>query len=356
MKRKVYIMKKLTAFLVLIPALAVLLFSCNKKSDAPSGMKLAGGGEELGFYLYVPSEWTASSFGEVAAAHISTVDTTTVTLTEIKAPDSAALTGEALKDYYKNDIQSLKFENISFTANGDTCLLGNADQAYKFVFEFTYGGVKNKQMQIITNYKGRIYLFTYQASGELMTEDKTYFDYHSELAEKVIEEIKFTENKTGGENKPADPDGDGYYLASSKKISGFELYAPVSAKCEYSNGMVSLKLSEGASLSLSKATNAGVSVDQYFKERIEDIEGFASEVTVELDDKGEPRYETTKLGELSKAILYQYSYTYNGTKYCVYQIFAVDSFNGYVLTYTATEGAYESNLSAVKEIISRIKF
>ncbi len=356
MKRKVYIMKKLSVFLILMLTLVAALFSCNKKSNVPAGMKLAGGSEEFGFYLYVPSEWTASSFGEVAGAHISTVDTTTVTLTEIKAPDSAALTDEALVSYYRDDIKNLKFEDIKFTTDGEACLLGNADKAYKFVFEFTYGGVKNKQMQIIASYKGHAYLFTYQSSGELMTEDKTYFDYHSELASKVIKEIEFTERRTVSEEQPSDPDGDGYYLASSKKISGFELYAPVSARCEYSNGMVSLKLGEGANLSLSKATNAGVSVDQYFKDRMEDIKSYTEGFTVELDAEGEPKYEMTKLGELNKAILYQYSYTYNGTKYCVYQIFAVDTFNGYVLTYTATEAAYETNLSAVKEIISRIKF
>jgi hypothetical protein len=46
----------------------------------------------------------------------------------------------------------------------------------------------------------------------------------------------------------------------------------------------------------------------------------------------------------------------NGEAYHVYQLMGVDSRNGYVFTYTATEAEYEKNIDEVKKIIKKVRF
>ncbi len=343
-------MKKITLFTVLIISLVLAFVSCTDGDGAPTGMKLVKGGEDVGYSFYVPSEWTVSNQGVVARAHVSSVDTTSVSVVEIATPEDDALTAEAaLVDYFRADIPNFPYE-ITLTANGDTCTFGNVDIAYKFVYTFKYQNINYKAMQILATYGTRSYIFTYQSSGELMREDTTYFDYYYDMVDKIIKEFKFTDKTVGTESAPEILDG--YYLASDKKLSGFELYAPANSRCEYSGGMVSIRLNESANISLAKATDTGGSVKVYYETRRDQLKSFVKDYNeIEIN-----KTEGVKLGNLTTCASYEYSYTYNGQEYHVYQIMGVDSFSGYVFTYTAKADAYASNLEAVMDIIEKVVF
>ncbi len=352
-------MKKNLLICALVIASVFALFSCGEDADVPAGMQLVRGGDDVGYYLYAPSEWTVSNLAGVSRAHISSADTTSVSMVEIETPEDNTATPEvALVDYFRADKDNFPYE-INVITDGEVCSIGNVDKAYKFVFEFTYKDSKFKEMQILLTYDTRSYIFSYQSSGEKINEDKTYFDYHYERIEKIIENIKFVSKNPADPQAPADPDGDGYYLVSDKKTAGFELYIPVSYTCEFSHGMVSASISEGANISLTKATGTGVSVADYYAARKEDIESFADSESfkdISINQTKDENGDALKLGNLTTAASYEYSYSYNGNVYHVYQVLAVDSFNGYVFTYTAKDGEFSAHLDEIREIIKRIRF
>ncbi len=352
-------MKKKTLLLGLIIFSLLALFSCTEQSDVPTGMQLVKGGEDVGYYMYVHSEWTVSNIGDIASAHVSTVDTTSVSMVEIETPEDDPVTPEAaLVDYFMSDKNNFPYE-INVLTDGEICSLGNIDRAYKFIFEFTYKDLKFKEMQILATYGERSYIFSYQSSNEKLNEEITYFDYHMDKIKQITEKIKFVDKNVKAPEKPADPDGDGYYLASDKRLSGFELYIPIDYECEFSSGMVSASVSEGANISLVKATGTGVSVADYYKARKEQLQTIVDSFTPISEDGIKDNIlgdGNIALGLLTKAASYEYTYTYNGEVYHVYQVLAVDSFNGYVFTYTAKESEFSAHLDEIKEIIKRIRF
>ena len=64
----------------------------------------------------------------------------------------------------------------------------------------------------------------------------------------------------------------------------------------------------------------------------------------------------TQLGDSTQKFAYEYTYTYAGESYHVYQILAVSGTNGYVFTYTATADAYDSFIDTAKNIAKKVKF
>ncbi len=342
-------MKRTLLLLTLTIAITLLLCSCATGTSVPTGMKLAGGSEDAGYYLYVPEEWTVSSVGNISRAHISTLDTTSVSIVEIDTPTDDELNPDAaLVEYFKNDIVNFPYD-INMLTDGEMMSIGNVDLAYKFVFEFTYKEIKYKEMQILLTYGGRSFIFTYQSSGELVDDESTYFDYHYDQVKTIIEKIKFTGAPKLENNDVIEGDKQ---LVSDKALCGFELYVPTSWKCEFSGGMVSVRVGAGANISLTKATGTGVSVKDYYEKRKADIESFAEDFT-EIEAN---KTEGVKLGNLNTAVSYEYKYTYCGEVYHVYQVLAVDRTSGYVFTYTARESDYEANLPAVTEVIAEVKF
>ena len=58
----------------------------------------------------------------------------------------------------------------------------------------------------------------------------------------------------------------------------------------------------------------------------------------------------------SRVISYEYSYEHLGTTFRVYQILGVNSYNGYVLTYTATADEYTDHLETLEAVLKKVKF
>ena len=67
--------------------------------------------------------------------------------------------------------------------------------------------------------------------------------------------------------------------------------------------------------------------------------------------------ETVELKVVNNAKAYEYTYTYDGVDYHVYQVIIIESgVNGYVFTYTADEASYEKHLDEAKSVLLKIGY
>jgi len=366
--------KKILIMLTLLLLCAISLCSCGGSADAPEGMQLVMGGEELGFYFYSPEEWIVANHGEVAASYASTVNSTSVTFTKIDAP-----TGEISKEYFITELNKLPFkaEVKSFNSNAE---FGNAKKACSCTFGYEYKGRSFLTMQIIASFDGEFYLFTYNSYDEKRVEEETYYSYYLPKAEACIKNIKFVEKKAGSEvQKPEyEKDSDGYLLVSDKTLSGFELYVPKDYAVDYSSGIVSVSRADGTSINVSKATYTGVTRDEYWKTRVENIEAVCdrlrdektgevlTEEVTDKDGKTEVKELTTlkiikehKLIELEGcdwACAYEYTFSFGGTTYHLYQVLIVDGYDGFVFTYSAPEAVYSSHIDEMQTILNKLGY
>ena len=349
-------MKKAIGIILLIATLlgAVLsLSACAGKDDGvPEGMQLAQGGEAYGYYLYVPEEWTVANYGKVGCAFVSKLNTTSVSLAEAELPE-----GE-LTAYFEAELAKLPFE----TTVGAVCeptTAGNADKAYRYTYGYTYGEANMLTMQVFIYHKDSFYIFTYTSPNEEYTDGSTYYDSFMEKAVKILENLRFTEKVETSDKAEYPRDEDGYILVSDKKVSGFELYVPDSYAVDFSSGMVSVTREDGTNINVSKATYTGVSVDEYWKHRKEELEPLCDRIEGE---NGEGVSSITEINPGSyvdmekNAYAYEYTYVMGGTKYHVYQVMIVSGMNGYVFTYTAYDELYAAHLDEAKTVLNKIGF
>ena len=377
-------MKKILAIVALAIILALSFSGCSD-GDLPDGMQLVRGGEEYGYYFFAPEEWTPNVSGSIASVHVSTLDNSSVTVA------SVADVGGELADYFKNDMKDLpysgeiKLEN----ENGVSCLWGGKT-ALKFVYTFTEtdasgeNEVSFKAMQILARHGSEIYILTFQSTTEMFNEEETYYSYYLEKVDLIISNFKFVEKKTSEKKNPEDTDGDGYYLASDPSVAGFELYLPNEYELEFATGMVSAKVADKngntarANISISRATSTNVLISNYINTRRDELSSLFDDFTdIAMQVKTGSEEDIKKLegndylpalkgkisknaeiefGGLSQAFTYEYTYSYRGTTYHVYQVFGASSSNGFVFTYTADESCFEEYRSDIDEILSRIVF
>ena len=343
-------MKRLTALLlclITVITAALALGSCAKSEvDVPSGMKICKGGAELGYYFFVPSEWTLSSSGSVYSAYVSSLDNSSVSLTEAELPDGT------LDAYFKKSMSKSKF-SLTYVVDGKECLFGKR-QAIKYVYDYMYTERAFRTMQILIPYGDRLLLFTYTASGaERSGSGKTYYEYHTENVDKIVENFLFTD-KTGEVDSKTEPtpeyDADGWRLLSDRAKAGFDFYVPADYITDRSEGLVAAHAADLSNVNLTAATATGVSIDKYWanrKEQLRDIVGEITELRVGV---------ATTFGNAKNAFLYEYIYGHNGTVYHVYQVLAVTRFKGYVMTFTATEENYGSHTDEIIKMCEKVKF
>ena len=377
-------MKKILALAVAIIA-ALTLFGCSNDDSIPDGMQLVNGGEELGYYFYAPEEWTVANLGNVDTAYASYIDNSSITFTEIDPAtfnhsddisDEAYFFGDYFMDSTKEFPEGIK---LNITVKGEKCLFGTADEgadkAIKYVYEYNYKNAvynsKTEQfeyretpfgfMQILLSHEGRFYIFTYAAQKAKLNADSdeyTRYDYYIQNGklDSVINNFKLIhKNGNATTEDTYEKDSDGFVCVTDKKIAGFDLYIPTEFKLDFASASVSATCDDGSNITLTKATSTGVSADTYWAMRKMEIEAIATDLEVIKEGV------QTKLGNNSQwAFAYEYTYTYNGTKYHVYQILAVDGFlllaDGYVFTYTASEENYKTHFNAVEKIINKVNF
>ncbi len=367
----VYKMKKFLKVLVALVIATVTLVGCNQES-APEGLELMNIRAGEGFSLYKPEGWTdvSAPYNEdsyVYAARFSTVTKTAFTFVESQMPEGS------LSEYFSKSLDELTDDiedTLVVLAELEPCNFGNASSAYRCVYTYKYADYDYTAsdyvekdfsfLQIFVIHEGRFFIFTYTASGLAADEASDYQTYLSDI-QLVIDNFSISGGSTVNTEAPEyEKDEDGYNLVSDKLVCGFELYLPEGYTVIDNNGDVEAKISTGASLSLTTATQTGSIISDYWNLRKIEIERYASELT-EIDvnrvnKAGEDI--SVVLGNLSSTSVasYEYTYVYNGTTYHVYQVMGVDTWSGYVFTYTATEDEYESHLETIKTILEKVRF
>lgn len=350
-------MKKITALLLTIIISALALVGCDAPSDVPTGMQLVQGGESLGYYLYAPDGWIVSSQGNIAAAYVSTIDTTSVTLTEAKMPSgTVAEYFDAARADFTFDINVTK-ENADFK-------LGNAEEAKQFIYDYEYSGYKFRTMQVFAKFDGSFYIFTFTSQLSERNNGESYYDYHlnNDLTS-ITDNIKFVK-KSGETEKVEYPESDGYLLVSKRELCGFDLYVTKNYSVDYSDGIVSVTRDDGANITVSKTVNAGTGIENYWEARERELKEIFGTITRIGDDGDDetPFGKTTTLGNLTTAAFYEYTYEHDGVTYHVYQVFAVKYIlepiwgDGYAFTFTAPEAVYADRIDEALDIAARINF
>ena len=346
-------MKKIIAVLLLIASLTGLV-ACGKNNDLPEGMQLVRGGEDVGYYMYAPEEWTVANHGNISAAYASNVDSSSITYVETALPE------KTVKEYFYDSLSEFPTKPTVIT-DAKEITFGNADDALMFEYEHEYSEHKFRTMQIFVKYGDRFGIFTFNSMLENISSDEvTQYEYYEEKLNSVISNFKFVAKSSTDEKENYDTDTDGYNLVSDKKIAKFSLWLPSTWEVEYSSGMVSASLSDGSNINLAKATSTGVEVGVYLETRLIDLKNIVSELTVieYKDENGELKKINGKasFGNAKQAASQEYTFVYNGTKYHVYQVCAVTTFNGFVFTYTATEENYYKHLDEIKKIAEKVEF
>jgi len=361
-------MKKIMLSVLLFLALCTLLISCGKEDEAPEGLQVIAISEEDGFEFYGPEGWVVinsktDSDTYVYGAKMSSFNNISITLTKSDMPEGE-FNDENIRAYFEKSCKEFPSDmQLKVQSSPKSKNFGNAEKAYECVYTYTYRGYDFACMQYFIKNKNDFYIFTYTSyadDGNVNDENSDY-QKHLEEVKLSIKNFKFTK-KSGTEEakKDYEKDKDGYLLVSDKKLAKFELYLPEEYEVVFSDAYVTAKINDKANIYLGKATSTGVSVKEYWKDRKVDLERIADEVTeiavnVVNDEKNPKR---VVLGDLSsdKVVSYEYTYVIDGVKYHVYQIMGVDTFNGYVFTYTATEDEYAKNLSTVKKILEKVRF
>lgn len=376
-------MKKLSLFLLMMTFGIAVLFSCGSKDDAPEGLQTADKNENGGYIFYAPEHWAVINSESVSAAKVSQINNTSVTFTEAQVPKAT------IPEYFDESMatmpESIK-ETMKILERDKSCAFGNADgECFKYIFTYKYQEFDFETnaykyfdfacMQILVSHGGRFFIFTYNSYGDVNDEGSEYRKYLDEV-QLCIDSFMFTEQKVQNDTVSYPKDSDGYNMVSDPKISGFELYLPDDYEVLYSDAYVKAKITDGANVSLSKATQTGIDIIDYLELRKQDMQIFATDFTdvkisftkdIPADstimtdwsfDTAPTKDSALVFGDLDKSGLaaYEYTYVFNGNTYHVYQVMGVGSFSGYVFTYTALEAEYAEHIDEIKTILGKVKF
>lgn len=374
-------MKKITVLFLLILSILALV-SCGE-AEAPEGMQLVYGSEEDGYYFYSPEGWNISNLEGVKAAYVSKVNTTSVSFTqvEVEAPDGISAEEYFFTSYFYDNFSefpkgtdvTVKGEKTTFGVEG-----GKADRAIKYVYNYEYDGHRFGFIQTLMTKHGRFYICTYRATFDMYNDEVTYYEKYTEKYLMVENNFKFTEKLGASEDKKKTEytkDRDGYILISDSELSGFDLYVPESFKVDYSSAAVKASHADGSNIMMTETAATNLSIDMYWKQRKEELSGIVTnltaikEIPTERIAEGEEGYEEYQkqlaeskiynFGNADAAFACEYTYTYNGNTYHVYQVFAIDSTfmgSGYTFTFTAREENYEKHIESITKMLEKVKF
>lgn len=338
-------MKKLcTLFLIL--SLVLSLCACGEDDGAPEGYKLVSDRDSLGFALFIPEEWTSSSYGEIAAGYVSGLDTSSVSLVRVYPNE-----GESAHDYMHRTLNG-----TTFIEDGASTLLGNAQSALSYVYERPFGDFTYRIWQIIaTSTDGATYLFTYGASTGNKSEGVTYYDENLERVKEIVKAIVLDgAHDYAYEEVVYETDADGYKLISDESVAGFSLFVPATYRATLQTGIVIAKCEDGTSVTLSEATSTGTSVKVYYNNRLTLLREQYGELT-ELAE-----LTSCKISNAKDAAYGVYSFEREGVSYTTYQVVAVAGpllmQKGYVLTFTTPSELYEEKLPEFQKMMEKLTF
>lgn len=336
-------MKKLITLFLLICTLFTLV-SCGDDEELPEGMQLARGGEEHGYYFYVPEEWVVGNMGAISSAYASNVDKTSASFVIADMPEVE------LGNYFKSSMASFPYE-YTLNVDGQPMTFGNAQSAIYFVYDYDAGDDQLRTMQVLSRYEDRLGIFTFTSyRTNRSSADASQYDYFREKRQAMIDNFKYCAYNGSTDAPEYVTDEDGYRLVSNKTVAKFSLYVPEKFSVIQSSGIVECRADDGACISMTLAKEGGVVVTDYWKNRRAELEGLFGTVTeISVDTPA-------TLGESDGAFSYEYTYTYAGKVYHVYQILAIEGFNGYVFTYTASDAVYGEHIDTVKIICDKVSY
>ncbi len=368
-------MKKLLSLaLLLISILA--LSSCSPGEDLPDGMKRCAGSTADGYFFYVPEEWLISNVGNIKAAYISRVNTTSVSFTRVELDEDKKNDEYFFGEYFNEHRTELeKMQGFTLREEATAITLGakdfTAERAEYYVYTYEYPSFKYESgkeeptaiyfefsfMQILAKHGGEYYILTYSAQNKADEGVTPNYEKYFDKFTGIIENFKFVQKSGENEDKPEyETDADGYKLISDKGLSGFDFYVPDDFVCDFTSAIVSATHNDGSNINITEATATGVYANQYWEMRKQDLSVFADNIReIEIG-------KDAKLGNNSSTLYgnwaysYEYTYDYDGTSYHVYQIIAINGSKGYVFTYTAKEENYLAHLETVKKIIEKVNF
>lgn len=341
-------MKKIISFCLIIATVCLLAFSltgCKKDDGAPEGMQIVRAGSEYGYSFYAPEEWTVSNHGDVACVYVSKLDSTSVTFVKADAPEKDKIT-----EYFDGDMAKFPFA-IEVGIKREATAFGNATDAYKFTYSYEYSGAKIGVMQIFVYNGADFYIFTYTSSLGEKEDGTSYYDFYLEKVSSIITNFKFTE-KSGEPSAPEyESDGKGNILVSDKAICGFTMYVPEAYRVDYSSGIVSVTRGDGTNINMSETDYAASSTQEYWKHKKETLESIVGTVT-EIEMYTDVSSQT----QAGWGCAFEYSYTFGGADYHVYQVLVNKGMKLYVFTYTAEEASYATYLEEAKAVLANIEF
>ncbi|MBE6644943.1 MAG: hypothetical protein E7612_06155 [Ruminococcaceae bacterium] len=390
-------MKKTVSLFLFISILlssVLALSSCSGDDKTPDGMQLVAGGEALGYYFYAPEEWTVSNVGNVKSAYASRVDTSSVSFTEVMPSDFLPDGKENAEEYFfgsyfKDSLSEFSNEPTVSNPDGETVIFGKegelADKAKKYTYTYDYFDYTANEtfkfgfMQIFIKEGDRYYIFTYTASMKNRNgSDKTYYEYYLGDDENngkiydVINNFRFVEKKGEEETEELIKDADGYTLISDSALSGFEIYVPEGFKKDFSSAIVSATHNDGSNITMTEANGTNENVNAYMLRRFGDLGSIVENLSyeqkrsesgeLEFDANDNPvvDYKTVEFGNSVLANAYEYSFTYNGETYKVYQVVIIDgwvlSYKGYVFTYTAKDANYSLHYDEIIKTTEKVIF
>lgn len=365
-------MKKILSLslaIIMILGVCLSLSACAPASDAPEGMQLAYGSDAAGYYFYVPEEWTVSNQGNIKCAYVSALDTTSVTLVKTTMPDAlknyTTTEQEAYLAYFTAECDRLPASmECGVTLSPTACDFGTedgrADKAYKATYNYKYGKYNMGCMQIFITEGEDFYILTYTSSLATYSGEDSYYTFHLEKLNSIINNFKFKaaegETTEDGEDYPL---VDGYYLVSCRDLARFDLYIPVTYKTDFptmGSSFISVSREDGSSITMSEATYNAANFDAYWDNRLEQLTLVAEDVS----ERTEKTLIDFGVDYLIGAYV-EYSYTLDGEEYKVYQALVKESRNVFdqhifVFTYTTTTDLYEANLEEAIEILMRVGF
>ena len=395
-KRKELEMKKIGVLLIVLTILATSLLSltsCSGGSDIPDDMQLVSGGENLGFYFYAPEEWTVSNVMGIYSAYASRVDRSSVSFAEVNIrdliPDGRSADDYFFNSYFADSLKEYKNAPTVSKPEGETVFFGKegeaADAAKKYTFTFEYNQ-NNKLttygcMQILIKKADRYFVFQYTASLEKRSgTDTSYYDYYlgtdedSKLA-MVMNEFRFVNKVESEEEKiEYEKDSDGYILISDSELSNFDLFVPESYKVDYSSAIVSATHADGTNINMTVTEGTNENVNTYMRNKLIRLSQIVENVEYgyQYDENGEQmfedeekkipviKYESIDFAGALRSYAYEYTYTYNGEEYYVYQVIAIDGwimrYKGYVFTYVTSVQNYEAHKDELQKILAKVDF
>ena len=343
-------MKRLLILLLLL-SMILPLFSCGKDEELPEGMQLAADKETLGFALYVPEEWTVSSYGNVAASYVSQLDTSSVSLVRVYPA-----AGESLDDYMHRSLAMAK-EPVGMVEDGKDITFGNAKSARSYVYTTKIGEFAYRIWQVLAVAEdGATYLFTYTASDAEKSAGVTFYAENHERVKEILSLVKLgTATEYKFEEQIYATDAEGYELVSDEKLAGFSFYIPAAWSATMQSGMVIARAEDGATITVSEATSTGVAVNQYYEDRKSVLASIYSDFT-EIAPLREIPFANAR-----EACVASYCYKDKaGTTYKVYQVIAVAgpllAQKGYVLTFTAPADVYDSHADELDKMMEKFSF